>query len=451
MTMKMEDLQSLTLKGVFPDAFKALSFLEKCQNSDGGISGMAQGTNSTDAPTAYVLQLLTRFQKVISDYKANPQQFQSLKEYLLGKGSPWKDMNNNANVHSTGRVTVALVESGVRPDDPVLSKAAEYLVSERNSDNGWGYRKGEDSYPYFTYFAAKALELVDKGKYSKYISEAAEFIFNGLQAKTWRSSPLNVALGTLLLLETGHRKYSAVIRQNITFLKEYIRKEPWGEDSYVTSHGLFPIRYYAPEMLHTFLASGLHPLDPEIWHIVRWMKRNQSDDGGWKWGTAEAVSWATAISLISLIEVVESVQKLGVKSIFIDAYLHLEEIRTSKVNTEDLERRYKEIRQRESQAFSMGRLAASMVGICLLALLTIYVSFVAWPLVAFLRGFISQRAASWISFILVSIAFLIPMPYLIYYSAKGRLERTKSVEIGWQIVAVLIVNIVLVIVFELFG
>jgi len=449
--MKTEDIQSLILEGVFPDIFKALSFLEECQNSDGGISGMAKGTKSTDAPTAYVLQLWTRLEKVISDYKVDPQRLQSIKEYLLKKGPPWKDMNNNANVHSTGRVAIALIESGVSPDDPVLSRAAEYLVRERNSDNGWGYRKGEGSYPYFTYFAVKTLELVDKDEYSKYIAQAIEFIYNGLKAKTWHSSPFNVALGALLLLETDQKKYSAVIKQSISLLKEYIQKEPWEADSYVTSRGLFPIRYYTPEILHTFLASGLHPLDPEVWHIVRWIKRNQSDDGGWKWGASETVSWAAALSLISLADVVGNIENLGAKGIFADAYLCLEEIRTSVVDKEDLQRRYKEIKQRESQALFMGRLAASMVVICLFALLAIYLSFVAWPLAVFLKGIISQKAASWISLILVSGAFLIPMPYLVYYSAKGRLERIESIKIGWQIAAFLLASIVLVIVFELVG
>jgi hypothetical protein len=450
--MKMEVMQSLSPRGIFPDVIKALRFLEGCQNlTDGGISGMAKGTKSTAAPTAYVLQLWTRLEGGIRDYKVDPQRVQRIKEYLFREGPPWKDMSGIPNVHSTGRVATALVESGIKTDDPIISSAAKYMVGERNGDNGWGYRKGEDSYPYFTYFAIMVLKLVNKAKYSRYIDQGIEFIYKGLKSKRWHSSPFNVAFGTLLLLETDPKKYSKVIRQNIEFLRKYIEKEPWEEDLYVNSGALFHMKYFIPRILHVFLASAFHPLDREVWRIIRWLKRNQLRDGGWRWGTSQSLSWATALSLISLVEVAERIESLGLEGIFADAYMHLEEIRTSEVDKEDLQKKNKEVKQKERQALFMGRLAALALIFCLVGFLVIHLSLVAAHLAAFLQEMISQKAASWVSFILISVVLLTPLPYLLYYLAKGYFDRTTTIRIGEDIIVFVLGSIVSVILFELVG
>jgi hypothetical protein len=445
-------LRSLAAQRVFPDVFKALKFLEECQNLDGGISGMAKGSDSTAAPTAYVLQVWALLERMISDYRVDPQRIQKTKEYLYKTGPPWKDMNQNPNVHSTSRVMIALMESGARSDDPKIIDAAKYIVSERNDeDNGWGYKKGEDSHPYFTYFAIKALKLVDRDEYSNYINEGVDFIYNGLKSKKWFDSPYSIALSTLLLMETDQKKYVNMTKQNISFLREEIEKEPWAEDSYETSGVLFPLKFYTPLILHTLLTAGLSPLDRSGRRIIKWLRENQSDDGGWKWGTPKSLSWTTSLSVIMLLDTLGYVAKSGLGGIYADAYTRLEEIRTSTIDSEKLIEREKKIVQREKQARNMGMMASLILIFSEIVLFTIYLDLIA----PFLRGVLEQtipaRTASRISFIFIPILLLVPLPFIGYYLIKGYLDRASVISIAIWILSVIAVDVLLVILFELIG
>ena len=171
--------------------------------------------------------------------------------------------------------------------------------------------------------------------------------------------------------------------------------------------------------------------------------------GGWRWGTPQSFSWVTALSLMILLETGEYIEKLGLKRIYEEANTRLEEIRTTTIDREELIEREKKIVLREEQALTIGRTASLVLILSIVPWSMIHLVLIAPGLREFLEQMVLATVASWVSFILIPILLLAPLPLIIYYWVKGYIERKQIFSYAKWLLSLIVVPILLVIILEL--
>ncbi len=221
-------------------------------------------------------------------------------------------------VWDTGLAAHALMESGITADDPVLSKANEWLLGRQILDakgdwqanrghlrpGGWAFQYWNDYYPDVddTAVIVMALHRADPEKYKDAITRATEWII-GMQSRNggWGAFDAdndhmflqNIPFadhGALLdpptvdvsarclgmLAQLGYEKDHPVMAKGL----QYLRSEQEEDGSWFGRWGNNYV-YGTWSVLCAFNAAGEDMQAPHIRKAVDWMKFVQRPDGGW--------------------------------------------------------------------------------------------------------------------------------------------------------------------------
>ncbi|MEE8351956.1 MAG: squalene--hopene cyclase [Rhodospirillales bacterium] len=221
-------------------------------------------------------------------------------------------------VWDTGLTLLAIQESGMRENDPILSSANEWLLGRQILDvvgdwraysadirpGGWAFQYWNDFYPDVddTAVVAMALHRADPVKYKVAIERAAEWII-GMQSSNggWGAFDVdnnhmflqNIPFadhGALLdpptadvsarcigmLAQLGYDKEHPAVARGL----EYLRAEQDEEGSWFGRWGNNYV-YGTWSVLCAFNAVGEDMQAPHIRRAVDWLKYTQRPDGGW--------------------------------------------------------------------------------------------------------------------------------------------------------------------------
>jgi len=221
-------------------------------------------------------------------------------------------------VWDTGLAAHALLEAGVRNDDPAMMKAFDWLVDRQILDvkgdwiddrpdvrpGGWAFQYRNDYYPDVddTAVVAMALHRADPERYRPAIERAAEWII-GMQSRNGGWGAFNAdnthyvlqhipfadhgalldppsadvsARCVCLLAQMGYDRSHPAVARGIRYLKKEQEEDGswfgrWG-NNYV---------YGTWSVLCAFNAVGESPDDPHIRRAVEWLMARQRTDGGW--------------------------------------------------------------------------------------------------------------------------------------------------------------------------
>lgn len=267
-------------------------------------------------------------------------------------------------VWDTGLALHAMQETGMREDDPVLSKANEWLAGRQILDvvgdwragsmdvrpGGWAFQYWNDFYPDVddTAVVAMALHRADPVKYKAALERATEWII-GMQSANggWGAFDVdnnrlflqNIPFadhGALLdpptadvsarcigmLAQLGYDKDHPVVARGL----EYLRAEQEDEGSWFGRWGNNYV-YGTWSVLCAFNAAGEDMQSPHIRRAVEWLKYTQRPDGGWgedcstywqhrreevKTSTPSQTSWAL-LGLMAAGEVGDKCVERGIK------------------------------------------------------------------------------------------------------------------------------------------
>ena len=157
----------------------------------------------------------------------------------------------------TGRVLEALIACGVRPSDPAVRRAVEYLKRTQEVDGSWYGRWGVD-YVYGTFLALRGLRAAGEGDREWYILRAGEWLrsiqnadggwgescasYDNQTFTPGPSTPSQTAWGVLGLLASGDTASSSV-SHGIEWLVEHQRADGSWDEDHSTGTG-FPRVFY---------------------------------------------------------------------------------------------------------------------------------------------------------------------------------------------------------------
>lgn len=247
-------------------------------------------------------------------------------------------------IWDTGLATHALLEAGMKPDNPALTKASEWLAERQILDvqgdwaknrrklrpGGWAFQYRNDYYPDVddTAVVAMFLHRADELGNQEVIDRAVEWI-EGMQSGDGGWGAFNADNTHYLLQHIPFADHGALLdppsadvsARCISFLAqigfdkdhpsvarglEYLRREQEGDGSWFGRWGNNYV-YGTWSALCAFNAVGEDPSEPHILKAVEWLKSKQRDDGGWgedcasywqhrrdevKASTASQTSWA---------------------------------------------------------------------------------------------------------------------------------------------------------------
>ena len=135
----------------YPVLFQAVNFLTTNQNADGGW-GVASGTTSNVYVTATVLKTLALYNNITFNVQSSVSKAAA---YLLSKQNPDNGFGSSpSNVYETALALDALIASGANNITTVVSNGVGYLTTTQLSDGSWN----DD--PYYTALALQALAKV---------------------------------------------------------------------------------------------------------------------------------------------------------------------------------------------------------------------------------------------------------------------------------------------------
>jgi squalene-hopene/tetraprenyl-beta-curcumene cyclase len=157
----------------------------------------------------------------------------------------------------TGRVLEALLACGVRPSEPAVRRAVEYLKRTQEIDGSWYGRWGVD-YVYGTFLALRGLRAAGEGDREAYILRAGEWIrsiqnadggwgescssYDNQTFTAGPSTPSQTAWGVLGLLASGDIASSSVLK-GVEWLVEHQRADGGWDEDHSTGTG-FPRVFY---------------------------------------------------------------------------------------------------------------------------------------------------------------------------------------------------------------
>jgi squalene-hopene/tetraprenyl-beta-curcumene cyclase len=157
----------------------------------------------------------------------------------------------------TGRVLEALMACGVRPGEPAVRRAVEYLKRTQEVDGSWYGRWGVD-YVYGTFLALRGLRAAGEGDREWYIIRAGEWLrsiqnadggwgescasYDNQTFTPGPSTPSQTAWGVLGLLASGDTASSSV-NHGIEWLVEHQRADGGWDEEHSTGTG-FPRVFY---------------------------------------------------------------------------------------------------------------------------------------------------------------------------------------------------------------
>lgn len=310
----------------FLDYEKHISILvkrqERLDDDMGAWSEFINFSRGNEAPlaTAEALLALISFAGRIEVRNAIKRACKYLIESQHSDGG-WDDLSAGYPVSdATGCVIAVLSEAEKRNVFAVPRKALEdgvtFLLSQQNSDGGWGTMKDERSKMHYTYFALMGLAYcqdllsnITKKKAKKAIKSGREWISNnshknndeglGLSLES-APSPVGTSLAIMGLLETGNREL--IKAKWINFIKENQKNGGWEDisDSSMV-HGVrrtYDFRCI-PWIAEVLVRTG-EPLDSEvIATALQELKKYELATGGFvrDVGDTNPVTWFTSWSL----------------------------------------------------------------------------------------------------------------------------------------------------------
>lgn len=206
--------------------------------------------------------------------------------------------------------------------------ALDRLIENRNSDNGWGYRKGDPSRPYYTFFAVQALleawfltkDPRLRAHYEEVLEKASSYLTHcRLEDGTWTNGqgttpcPVNtlMAMATLRLLERISGPISGSTKEwefSLSFVRQsFMDPGTWERLSWDEPGISFKrIEPFPPGKIDILL-NVVDPFDEVIVYLLGWIRKNVIvvDDSSVGWLPVQAkgempYSWSVARVLLSL-------------------------------------------------------------------------------------------------------------------------------------------------------
>jgi hypothetical protein len=228
----------------------------------------------------------------------------------------WADLSGGYSVNdATGCVIAALSEAKksniINVPDENLKNAVDFLISQQNTDGGWGVTKGEESKMHYTFFAivglAKYSYMFSNQKFAnKALKKGIRWILKNSRKNNEKGvglsmnlppTPVATALAILCMHEAGEMK--KVSPRWVRFLKESQTNGQWNEISdSATVHGVrrtYDFRSI-PWIVEALVRTN-EPLDSEIIRkALHELKKYERGSGGFVRdpGGANPVVWFTA-------------------------------------------------------------------------------------------------------------------------------------------------------------
>ena len=329
---------------------KGFLYLQRVQNSDGGIPATKPGAVSGCWTTAETLETLLSSSYFSKDPKAFAEgliHFLKSSQLTTGHqrgGWPLVSAGTRASTMATGHAVSALllVKNFYQEDKalitkvaPLIDKGMEWLTTNQNSDGGWGVEPsggtdGVKSRMISTVYALRAFlansKTVDS---SKNVRDAVEWIkqlansdggFGGQFGD--RSDSCNSARAVTALLRSQYCKPSDRLMQRairfIVYSRPKFKLWPLDTETYVTEGAPGQTIYNSnttADVLEAFLRCGL--FNAAVEDLVRWFLADQEEEGSWYLGAnkdfvREISTWSTneALSALMLAARVYAARKL---------------------------------------------------------------------------------------------------------------------------------------------
>ena len=250
---------------------RAVRWILAHQEADGSWAGI-------QPPWVYSLIAL-RHMGYPMDHPVMKKGIHGFEGFAIEEGDTWRVQACISPVWDTCLVTIALLDSGVAPDDPVIQRAARWLVKEqiltggdwqvknkKALPGGWAFEFANDIYP----------DLDD-------VSEVIMALHGARQEgddERRRTQAIKLGSDWLLSMQSANGGWAAFDKDNT---KRYITKIPFSDFGEALDPPSVDVTAHVVEMMGKL---GYDRDLPAVQRAYRYIREEQEPDGAWfgRWG-----------------------------------------------------------------------------------------------------------------------------------------------------------------------
>ena len=250
---------------------KALEWILAHQESDGCWGGI-------QPPWVYSLIALKHLGYSM-DHPVMKKGVEAFERYAIEEEDTWRVQACISPVWDTALVTIALLDSGVAPDDPAMQQAGRWLVEKQILTGGDWQVKNRDAAP-----GGWAFEF-DNDKYPD-LDDVAEVIMalNGIRQhgedEMRRTRAIDRGVDWLLSMQSSNGGWAAFDKDNT---KSYVTKIPLTDFGEALDPPSADVTAHVLEMMGKI---GLDRDLPSAKRAYQYLRERQEPDGAWfgRWG-----------------------------------------------------------------------------------------------------------------------------------------------------------------------
>ena len=250
---------------------RAVRWILDHQEADGCWGGI-------QPPWVYSLIALKRLGYSM-DHPVMKKGFEAFERYAIEEGDTWRVQACISPVWDTALIIIALLDSGVAPDDPTIRQAARWLVKEQiltGGDwqvknkvalpGGWAFEFDNDAYP----------DLDDVSEVIMALNLARQEGDDELR----RARAVKLGTDWLLSMQSSNGGWAAFDKDNT---KGYITKIPFADFGEALDPPSADVTAHVVEMMGKL---GLDRDLPSLKRAYRYIRDEQEPDGAWfgRWG-----------------------------------------------------------------------------------------------------------------------------------------------------------------------
>jgi Squalene-hopene cyclase C-terminal domain/Squalene-hopene cyclase N-terminal domain len=239
-----------------------------------------------------------------------PELIRTLRESQHADGGwTFSTSRNVPTVEATVWVMLGLLSSGMAKEDPVLLRGRDWLIGNQNGDGGWGPKSSLESRVYVTFLACRCLAHFESQTSQRvlvpYLRNALNWLLEARNKKDggWgehssrniecESTIVHTAYALLTLKTLDKSLEDEEIRQGIRFLYRHWDEQVMWQGAKTIEHYDLPrqgsqtiprvtIEYFPTAWtIIALLSVGESALRKEIFISVRWLLKQQKEDGCW--------------------------------------------------------------------------------------------------------------------------------------------------------------------------
>ncbi len=250
---------------------RAVRWILDHQEADGCWGGI-------QPPWVYSLIALKRLGYSM-DHPVMKVGFEAFERYAIEEGDTWRVQACISPVWDTALITIALLDSGVAPDDPAIQQAARWLVKEqiltggdwqvknkKALPGGWAFEFDNDAYP----------DLDDVSEVIMALNLARQEGDDELR----RARAVKLGTDWLLSMQSSNGGWAAFDKDNT---KGYITKIPFADFGEALDPPSADVTAHVVEMMGKL---GFDRDLPSVKRAYRYILDEQEPDGAWfgRWG-----------------------------------------------------------------------------------------------------------------------------------------------------------------------